>query len=163
MFGGTFDQVLRVIEEWHPRKAYRSEAGYRNDLIAFIRKEITRGGIWGAPERHLIQKESGRHLADIGIDNEIGIELKRNLKSKKELNRLVGQIEEYKDSYRYIIVVLCGETDIEKLDALRYRYKGYSGRGFVLGQPETIIEIVKKGKQKEKKGPKGWVDLFEEI
>jgi len=163
MFGGTFDKVVRIVKKWTPRKEYRSETGYRDDLIVFIRKELKRESIWGPPERHKIQKESGRHLADIGINNQIGIELKRNLKSKGELNRLVGQIEDYKESYRYIIIVLCGNTDADKLDALRYKYRDYSGRGFAWGQPETVVEIVEKGKQKEKKGPKDLIDLFEEI
>jgi len=47
----------------------------------------------------LIKKEAGRSLAYIGIDDEIGIELNRNLKRKSQINRLVGQIVDYLGAY----------------------------------------------------------------
>jgi len=163
MLSSISDEVLRIIEEWRPKKDYRNESGYRDDLMAFIRKELKRESIWGPPKKHRIRKESGRHLADIGIDEKIGIELKRNLSSQSSLDRLIGQIRRFMRSYNYIIVVLCGKTSEEILDDLRVEFKEHSARGSVWGGPKTIIEIVKKSKQKEKKGPKGFVDLFEQI
>ena len=162
MFGSTFDKILRIIKEWHPSKDYRSEAGYRDDLLKHIRMELKKEKetILGPPERHRIRKESGRHLADIGIDDNIGIELKRNLSSQSELDRLVGQIRRFKGDYRHIIVVLCGRTNEERLDALQHEFKEYSG---AWGGPETVIKIVPKKTMQKKKGPKGWIDLFEDI
>lgn len=59
-------------------------------------------------ERHRIRVESGRYLADVGIDEKIGIELKRNLRSQSQLDRLIGQIIRFMRSYDYITVVLWG-------------------------------------------------------
>jgi hypothetical protein len=70
--------------------------------------------------QHLIKKEAGRSLADIGIDNEIGIELKRNLKTKSQINRLVGQVVDYLGGYSYVIIVLCGHTEQEAVDVLEH-------------------------------------------
>jgi len=167
MLGDTFGRVLRIVKEWTPKKEYRKESGYRDDLIAHIRKELKRGGFLGVPERHRIRKESGRHLADIGIDENIGIELKRNLTGQSSLDRLIGQIRRFMRSYSYIIVVLCGKTSEGILDDLRHEFSQYSGAGLL--QPQTLIEIVRKEtmsereKQPKKRQPKGWVDLFEEI
>jgi len=166
MLSGTSERVSRIVREWHPKKEYRSEAGYRDELLTFIRKELKKGTMWGPPERHRIRKESGRHLADIGIDEKIGIELKRNLNSQSSLDRLIGQIRRFMRSYGYIIVVLCGEVNEGILDELKIEFKEYLPS--TVWRPETVIEetvieIVGKGRRKEKKGPKGWVDLFEEI
>lgn len=164
MFGGTFNEVLRIIEEWQPTKDYRSEAGYRDNLLVFIRKELKRGSIWGPPERHRIRKESGRHLVDIGIDEKIGIELKRKLNTQGKLDRLVGQIRRFMREYKFLVIVLCGHVNKEILDDLRYEFKEYSSG--VWGQPQTVIRIVPKPtlqKSREQKRPKSWICLFDEI
>ena len=44
---------------------------------------------------HPVKKESGRHLADIGIDEDIGVELKLNLRSKAQMDRLEGQASKW--------------------------------------------------------------------
>jgi len=163
MLSGTSERVSRIVKEWRPKKEYRSEAGYRDELLTFIRKELKKGTMLGPSERHRIRKESGRHLADIGIDEKIGVELKRNLNSQSSLDRLIGQVRRFMRSYDYIIVVLCGEVNEGILDELKIEFKEHSRARTVWGQ-ETVVEIVGKGGRKEgKKGPKGWVDLFEEV
>ena len=158
----TFESVLRIVEKWHPARHYRNEAGFRDDLLKYIRKELKKETdiVWGTPERHRVRKEAGRHLADIAIDGKIGIELKRNLSSQDQLDRAVGQINRFMESYRYIIVVLCGRTSEEKFEDLQHRFREYSG---AWGGPETIVKIFQKRVTQKKKGPKGWIDLFEEV
>lgn len=50
---------------------------------------------------------------DIGIGNKkVGIELKKDLKPKSQINRVQGQIEDYEENYRKCaIVVLVGKVD----------------------------------------------------
>lgn len=151
MLSSTPNRVLRIVKEWHPKRNYRSEAGYRDDLMAYIREELNRGNIWGNSERHRIRRESGRHLADIGIDEKIGIELKRNLSSQSSLDRLIGQIRRFMRSYAYVIIVLCGRIKEEILDDLRHEFRQFSGGGLL--QPETIIKIIPKRTVQKKKGP----------
>jgi hypothetical protein len=79
--GSLFDEVLQAINDWNPKAAYSTENKYRDDLLAFLRKSLDPSGssvyyspIWGfdSSRHHLIKKEAGRSLVDIGIDDEIG-------------------------------------------------------------------------------------------
>lgn len=87
--GEFYYDVLHAISIWEPKSEYTTELKYRNDLITFLRETLNAeasasSAIWGFEHSgyHFIKKEDGRSLADIGIDDEIGIELKRNLKQK---------------------------------------------------------------------------------
>ena len=88
--GSLFDDVFQTISDWNPKAEYSTESKYRDDLIAFLREnlnpenDVYSSPIWGfdSSRHHFLKKEAGRSLADIGIDDEIGIELKRNLKRK---------------------------------------------------------------------------------
>ncbi|MCJ7614514.1 hypothetical protein MUO71_07125 [Candidatus Bathyarchaeota archaeon] len=120
MSDSLFDEVLQTINNWKPKTQYPTENKYRDDLLKFLRKTLNPSGncvfrspIWSSDfyEQPLIKKEAGRSLADIGIDNKIGIELKRNLKRKSQINRLVGQVVDYLGGYSYAIIVLCGNIE----------------------------------------------------
>ena len=146
-----FSRVLNIIEDWMPKKKYRREAAYRDDLMAFIRKELKRGSIWGPSKKHRIRKETGRHLADIGIDGKIGIELKYNLNSKAKVDRLFGQVDDYLRGYDEMIIVLCGKTSEDSLDYLEEKIRNMPSRDMF---SSTQVEIVvKDGKNRKKKDP----------
>ena len=163
MFESTFDVVSRLVEKWVPKKQYCSEEGYRNDLYNYLRKKLSSEGtdmlgLGLGAKRHVIKKEVGRHLADIGIDDEIGIELKLNFKRQSQKDRLVGQIKRFLKSYRYVIVVLCGEIDEGKVDELQQDFIGYQPTGGIFS-PGKIVKIVCKTERKlTKKKPQ---DLFD--
>ena len=90
---GEFNyDVLHAISIWEPKSEYTTELKYRNDLVTFLRKTLNAeasasSAIWGFEHSgyHFIKKGAGRSLADIGIDDEIGVELKRNLKQKTQI------------------------------------------------------------------------------
>ena len=163
MFESTFDVVSRLVEKWVPEKQYRSEEGYRNDLYNYLRKKLSSEGtdmlgLGLGAKRHVIKKEAGRHLADIGIDDEVGIELKLNFKRQSQKDRLVGQIKRFLKSYRYVIVVLCGEIDEGKVDELQQDFIEYQPTGGIFS-PRKIVKIVRKTERKlTKKKPQ---DLFD--
>jgi len=162
--GSFFDTVLQTIKEWNPQAEYSSENKYRDDLLVFLRKKLNGSGsdafsspIWGfySSGQHFIKKEAGRSLADIGIDDEIGIELKLNLKRRSKINRLVGQIVDYLREYSYVIIVLCGHTEKEAVYVLKHNLKriiiSFSSP---FGQ-EKLIRIVSKDRsQKPRKTKK---------
>ncbi|MFQ6137321.1 MAG: hypothetical protein ACE5PM_09110 [Candidatus Hydrothermarchaeales archaeon] len=117
MFGSLFDEVLDIVESWTPSKEYPREEGYRDDLANYLRKELKKGGPFGpAPRRHKVKREHGRSLADIAIDERIGVELKKDLKSRPAIDRLSGQVRRFKKNYSDIIVVLCGNITEEAYD-----------------------------------------------
>ena len=161
MFGRSLcDEVLSIIKRWTPKKKYTRETEYSDELAEFIRKKLKesqQGILFGCPEEHYVKREGGRSRADIEVDGRIGIELKRNLKGKTEMNRLMGQLSDYEDEYKCIIVVLCGEVREETVDELRYKLKKKYGTvsisdfGFVLQKPRVEIVRIKERSQLRKK------------
>ena len=146
IFGSPlFDDVLSIVKNWKPRKKYSNEAGYRDDLMEYIRKKLNEQqsmfGL-GPTEKHIIRKEDSRSLADIGIDRKIGIELKLNLTKKSQRNRLIGQINDYIKDYEYIIVVLCGKTNESEYEELCDDVRRISPGG-IIGGSQTVIRIIK--------------------
>ena len=148
-----FDTVLQTIKDWNPQAEYSTESKYRDDLLAFLRKKLNRSGsgafsspIWGfdSSGQHFIKKEAGRSLADIAIDDEIGIELKLNLKRKSQINRLVGQVVDYLSGYSYVIIVLCGHTEQEAVGVLKHNLKRIIRSSSSPFGQEKLIRIVSK-------------------
>ncbi len=158
MFENLCEDILSIIKRWTPKKKYSREEGYRDELMEFIRSELKRRQkdfFGGTPEKHRIKKEGGRSHADIEIDRNIGIELKRNLEGKTEMNRLTGQIGDYASEYSCIIVVLCGEVSEETVEEVEYQFKQrYGGVGFGSGPRVTVVRkdeaSIKQGKKKRK-------------
>lgn len=162
MFESTFDVVCSLIEEWTPKKQYKKEEGYRDDLYEFLRRKLKsreQNGFGFGEEKYIVQKEAGRHLADIAVNEKIGIELKVNFKRQSQKDRLVGQIKRFLRSYSSVMVVLCGEVDEGKVDELYNDFKDFQP-SFGILQPEKIVKIICKTKgRKIKKKPQGLFDI----
>lgn len=135
-------------------------AKYCDELAEFIREKLRKrqqNVPFGIPEEHYVKREGGRSRADIEIDGRIGIELKVDLKGKTEMNRLMGQLSDYEDEYKCIIVVLCGEVREDTADELRYKLKkrygatGMPAFGFGPQKPRVEIVRVKEKSQSRKK------------
>jgi len=114
---GLFDEVVKIINQWRPQKKYPNETKYRDDLMNFIHDRLNdpRKNMFFGRRNVLVRKEDSRSLCDIAVERSVGIELKfgKNGKiSKKEIDRLHGQIGGYRKEYSEgIIVVLVGEVD----------------------------------------------------
>jgi hypothetical protein len=152
--------VLQTIKDWNPKAEYSTERQYRDDLLAFLREHLNSSGsgevssaIWGFgyPGHHFIKKEAGRSLADIGIDDEIGIELKRNLRRKSQVNRLIGQVVDYLGGYSYVIIVLCGSADQETVDGLKHNLRRIVRSSSSLFGQEKFVRIVSKDRSKKQR------------
>jgi hypothetical protein len=151
-----FETVFQTIKDWNPQAEYSTENKYRDDLLAVLRKKLNcyesdaySSPIWGVDYlgQHFIKKEAGRSLADIGIDDEIAIELKLNLKRRSQINRLVGQVVDYLRGYSSVIIVLCGHTEQEAVDVLKYNLKTIIESSSSFGQ-EKLVRIVSKDRSR---------------
>jgi hypothetical protein len=101
-----FNEVFESIENWRPDRRYYLENQYRDDLIKYLENQLNKSG------NLRIQKEHGESRIDIGINNDVGIELKLNLKGSHHIDRLTGQLTRHIHHYRYgVILLLLGETD----------------------------------------------------
>ena len=144
MFDSTFEDVVKFINSWKPKRGFTKETQYRDDLLAYLRNVLNKPSPWdfGPGKKHKILKETGRSLADIGIDDNIGIELKYNMNTKAKADRLFGQIESYSRSYRDIIVLLCGQTNENQLSYFESKISNLKPRSDLFY--ESRIKIIPK-------------------
>jgi hypothetical protein len=107
---GFFNPVLNAVQQWVPSKRFRSEEGYRDDLEEYLRTVL---------KDYIIRPEGRNRMVDIvvqgpgllGLGGTVGIEIKADLQSKSEKDRLIGQLENDIQYFRQVICVLCGDTD----------------------------------------------------
>lgn len=145
MFGDLYMDTNRIIENWNPKEKFSNENGYRDDLATFlIHKFNDTKNPFGLPNRTSVTKESGRGLCDIAIDKKIGIELKKDLKSKSQIDRLMGQILEYKKDYRDIIIVLVGNSKENSIEELKAKVSDLNRQNMGI-MSQTMIKIINKG------------------
>jgi len=155
MLGGLFEDTIRIVKRWKPKK-FSNEKEYTNDLVDFLRYEFKgnhNSFEIGIQRRISVTKEDGRGLCDIAINKKIGIELKKDLKSKSEINRLVGQTVGYKKDYQDVIIVLVGDTKEDALELLKDDISELRQNdiGFGLNQEPRIKVIDKALRTKNRK------------
>lgn len=147
MFEIYLPKLVSIIERWEPITEYAKENEYRDELASHIRRQFKNDLISGDIK---VSKESGRGLCDIAINERgCGIELKKDLKSKSQIDRLVGQVNRYQKEYNSVIIVLVGKTNPDSLDELKGQLKGIGSS--LLPQP---IKIIDKGNEKIKSNKK---------
>ncbi len=134
---GLVENLETAIEKWTPGKL-ANELKYRDSLLGFLRENVP-------PDCH-VEREY-RHngtTTDIFLkwkglvfDDEIFLEVKRDLNKKTTLDRLVGQIESLEPGKRSIVVVLVGDTDQSLANRLRAKYSAFIGAQF--DKPFAIV------------------------
>lgn len=132
----ALDAVIPLIEQWTP-EPLPSELRYRNSLAEHLRGNL----------QNLRIETEYRHLGtttDIYIkqsdDSDVFLELKRNLRSKSECDRLVGQIESLQPSKHSIVIVLCGQTLPTLAARLAEKYKVRSSESSSSGAVKIVLK-----------------------
>lgn len=123
-WSGLLPVIAKVVSAWKPPKL-KSEAAYRDNLLALLRETV--------PDDARVEKEF-RHRGTtmdlwlewkgVVMNDELGFELKVNLKKKTDFDRLIGQIEGMDPRKNKTLVVLIGETDPAFLGRIQDRYRG---------------------------------------
>jgi hypothetical protein len=70
------------------------------------------------------------------------VELKRNLQSKAQLDRLVGQVEALEPKKNAVLIILCGETNPALLTGLKERYVKSPSAHMVMGEKQLHVISV---------------------
>lgn len=94
--------VRGKIEDWSSSSIFDKESEVEQEVTAFLKEKFPR----------LVVRNQFRHdrvIADILVEEKVAIEIKLNLKSTNELNRLLGQIDHYYEWGVYLIVLLVGD------------------------------------------------------
>jgi hypothetical protein len=160
---GLFDEVVEIINQWKPRQKYPNELKYRDDLMNFIHNKLNNSGNMLFGSRNvLIRKEDGRGLCDIAVGNrKVGIELKKDLKSKSQINRLQGQIDDYEDDYEEgVIVVLVGNVNKYVEDELRHKFQKKLDKSTGFGLQQFRIKLINKSDNKIRKSEQKSQNIF---
>jgi hypothetical protein len=140
MFGAG-GRVYRLVDRWTPEKSYQHESGFQKDLYEYLQAELNQhGGFLGGGNQHTVEREHGRSYADIAVDREVGIELKRDL-SNRQTKTLRGQIDTHRQEYSSVIVCACG---IDDHDGWQRVVDYYSGPQIGFGQ--GTVDFIHKRK-----------------
>jgi hypothetical protein len=126
--------VRDLVEQWIPSEEYSHEKEFQSELQDYLDEalnqqsgsfglEMGAGGGGG----HVVSTERGTSYGDVVVDDQIGIELKRNF-SNSQKKKLRGQLEDYADSYDYVIACACG---IEDMDGWRELENKLNNRGMM--------------------------------
>ncbi|MBE3139588.1 MAG: hypothetical protein IMZ53_03290 [Thermoplasmata archaeon] len=96
-------EVKKAIKLWSPGKC-ESEKDCENSLYNFLHAHF---------DDVQITKEYGvgRTRADINVGDKVLIEIKKDLQTKAQKDRLIGQLEDYMKWTGATIILLTGETD----------------------------------------------------
>ena len=109
--GGPFAEVRGAIKSWKPRGC-KTEKDYERSLEAKLRKELKKRNIQ-------TQYGSVRQKVDIVVDSKVAIEIKKDLNSTGDLQRTIGQLDQYLHAWEGVFLVLCGETAPDLLKSLQ--------------------------------------------
>ena len=139
MAGFLHDWVTKALTDWKPG-TLTNEIEYHKSAEAFLRGKF--------PEAR-IEREY-RHegtTADLFVTQKIAlffthkvfIEAKRNLKQKKDFDRLVGQVAGLGPGKNAIIILLCGETEMRWVDRLKEQYADQLGDRLVEAGMSIVV------------------------
>jgi hypothetical protein len=95
--------IRKLVTKWNPSDC-KSEKDYENSLYRFLHQELSDVQITK-------QYAVGRVKADLLIGEKTIVELKLNLTKRDQFQRLVGQLEEYKEWKGRVILILIGDTE----------------------------------------------------
>lgn len=123
------DDIVAAVGTWNPGPRF-SERQYRDSLLRHLNATFPKN-------RFHAEFRTGKGRADIFVDFEdrsgfgakVFIELKHNLKTMNECNRLVGQLGHYVDLGE-VLAVLCGETKADLAQCVAKRLETFCGEKF---------------------------------
>jgi len=95
--------TVDLIKRWRPRRC-QTEKDYEKSLYQFLHKELD--GI-----QITKQFGKGRIRADLMVGEKVIVEIKNNLDTPAKYQRLIGQLNDYKDWDKSVVIILTGKTD----------------------------------------------------
>jgi hypothetical protein len=119
MIGGIGSQVWDLVQRWTPTEVYDHENKYQSELQDYLDEQLNNGGGgmglgmgMGGGQSHTVSTERGTSYGDVVVNDNVGIELKRNF-SNSQKRKLRGQLEDYADNYDWVIACTCGVEDTD--------------------------------------------------
>jgi hypothetical protein len=140
---------MKLIDEWHPRGC-KTEKDLEVSLHRHLEKNL--------PDVDVIkQYAAGRVKGDICVDNTVLIEMKDNMKSTGQLQRLIGQLDLYASQWKEkVIVVICGDSQRDLVKRVTEKVESLKPKSFL---DEQKIFLIVRGSGAPRK-EKGFFDDF---
>ncbi|QLD86441.1 hypothetical protein HWV23_12125 [Natronomonas halophila] len=109
-------QVLDLVDQWIPSAVHGHEREYQSELQDYLDEALNQQsgglGLSAGGGSHVVSTERGTSYGDVVVDDEVGIELKRDFTNSQK-KKLRGQLEDYADNYDYVIACACGIEDMD--------------------------------------------------
>lgn len=126
------DMVASLIDRWEP-VGCRTEKDYENSLYDHLHDSLI--------EVQVTQQYAlGRLRADVAVGDRVFVEIKNDLNSTGEYHRLIGQLTDYADTDRTVLLVLCGKTDKNLLKEVRRQLERLNDGYLYLDQKFHLFE-----------------------
>lgn len=142
--------VIKQIDAWHPRGC-KTEKDFEISLHRHLEKNF--------PDAD-VQKQyaSGRVKGDICVGHRVLIELKYGLKSTAQVQRLLGQLDIYKEQWKKeVVVVICGDSERDLVRQVSARVESLKPRD-IFFEEQTIFLVLRGSAAPAKE--KGFWDKF---
>jgi len=146
----SVNEVRKLIYAWKPRGC-ETEKDFERSLQKHLEKNLEKSDI-------VSQYAAGRVKGDIVVDGEILIEIKDDLKSTAQLQRLLGQLEIYNAQWKgKVIVVICGDTQRDLVSTLTKKIEDLKSQtAFLIFTDQKIFLIVRGSDEYKKAAASGW-------
>lgn len=142
MTRGIGATVWDLVQRWTPSEVYGHEDKYQSELQDVLNRALNessaRMGTGAGSGDHVVSTERGTGNGDVVVDDAVGIELKRNFTSSQKRN-LRGQLEDYAESYDWVIACACGIEDGDGWRELQQEYQS-SQQGMMMTEFRFIIK-----------------------
>ena len=109
-----------IFKKWRPVNCNK-ESDYEYKLQKKLRKDLKKFEDDNKQIKINTQFGIGRRKVDLMIDKKFLVELKYNLKTTNEFDRLIGQLTEYLKTHEgeNIFLILCGKTEEDILQDIQ--------------------------------------------
>lgn len=99
--------VATIIKQWNPGEC-TTEKEFEKSLVKELQEKLK-------GKKIITQYGSGKQKVDIVVQDELPIEIKKDITSNAVLQRLLGQIEQYLVNWKYLLLVVCGDISPDYL------------------------------------------------
>ena len=111
-------QVISILERWRPKK-FQNEQKYKDDLSTYLDRELNNHNANTTKSTIPVNRVQGNGLCDIVIDRDIGVEVRKDLATQKQIKTFCTELNSYKRGYAEVIIVLLGNSSPNALELLK--------------------------------------------
>jgi len=149
MLNETGEKVWELVQEWNPSEEYDHERKYQSELQEYLEKRLNEENDPLDSTDYAVSTEHGTAKGDVVVNDEVGIELKRNF-SNSQKRKLRGQLEDYGDNYDFVIACACGVEDRDGWYEVKNKIENSREVGDMTGYEFIIKERDSFGEEQAK-------------